>query len=222
MQANHNMYCVKLVKSLYGLKQSGRIWYNQLKEFLLNKSYSNSDDCSCVFIKKSTTGFCIISVYVDDLNIIDHTKDIDEARNHIKMEFEMKDLGRTKFCLGLQIEHLHTSILVHQSAYVQKILEKFNMDKAYSARTLMVVHALEKDKDPFRPREKGEEVLGQEYTYLSDIGALMYLANNTRPDIAFVVNCLIRHCAAPTIRHWNDIKNILRYLVGTVDLGLYF
>jgi hypothetical protein len=138
---------------------------------------------------------------VDDLNIIGHTKDINEARNHLKMEFKMKDLGRTKFCLGLHLEHLHTGILVHQSAYVQKILEKFNMDKAYSARTPMVVRALEKDKDPFMPKEEGEEVLGPEYLYLSDICALMYLINNTRPDIAFTVNCLARHSAAPTMRH---------------------
>jgi hypothetical protein len=82
--ANHNMYCVKLVKSLYGLKQSGRMWYNQLKKFLLNKGYLNSDDCPCVFIRKSSIGFYIISVYVDDLNIIGHAKDIDEARNHLK------------------------------------------------------------------------------------------------------------------------------------------
>jgi hypothetical protein len=65
-------------------------------------------------------------------------------------------------------------------------------------------------------------VLGQEYPYLNVIGALMYLANNTRLDIAFVVNCLVRHSAAPTMHHWNDIKNILRYLVGTIELGLYF
>jgi hypothetical protein len=113
MHANHNMYCVNLLKSLYILKQSGRIWYNRLKEFLLNKYYSNSDDCPCVFIRKSATGFYIISVYVNDLNIIGHTKDIHEARNHLKTEFKMKDLGRTKFCLGLQLEHLHTDILVH-------------------------------------------------------------------------------------------------------------
>jgi hypothetical protein len=55
---------------------------------------------------------------VDDLNIIGHTKDIDEACNHLKMQFEMKDLGKTKFCRGLQLEHLHTSILVHESAYI--------------------------------------------------------------------------------------------------------
>jgi hypothetical protein len=107
---NH-MYCVKLVKSLYGLKQSGRMWYNRLKEFLLNKRYSNSDDCPCVFIRKSNTDFCIISIYVDDLNNIGHTKDIDEAHNHMKTDFEMKDLGKTKLYLGLQIEHLQTGVL---------------------------------------------------------------------------------------------------------------
>jgi hypothetical protein len=152
IHANHNMYCVKLVKSLYGLKQSKRIWYNRLKEFLLNRDYSNSDDCPCVFIRKSTTIFCIISVYVDELNIIDHTKDINEALNYLKTEFKMKNLGRTKFCLELQLEHLHTGILVHLSIYVQKILEKFNMDKAYPATTPMIVHALENDKYPFKLR----------------------------------------------------------------------
>jgi hypothetical protein len=54
-------------------------------------------------------------------------------------------LGKTKFYLGLQIEHLQTVILIHQCAYVQKVSEKFNMGKAYPLRTSMVVHALEKD-----------------------------------------------------------------------------
>jgi hypothetical protein len=89
------------------------MWYNRLKEFLLNKGYSNNDDCPCVFIKRSQAGFCIILIYVDDLNIIENRRDIDEASNHLKMEFEMKDLGKTKFCLGLQLEHLHKGILVH-------------------------------------------------------------------------------------------------------------
>jgi hypothetical protein len=67
---------------------------------------------------------------------------IDEARNHLKKEFKMKDLGKTKFYLGLQIEHLQMGILVHQSAYVKKVLEKFNMNKAYPQMTLMIIHAL--------------------------------------------------------------------------------
>jgi hypothetical protein len=161
-------------------------------------------------------------VYVDDLNIIGTELDINEARDHLKTEFEMKDLDKTKFCLGLQLEYLPTSILVHQSVYIQKILEKFNMDKAYSSKTPMVIRALEKDSDPFRRRQEGEEVLGYEYPYLSAIGALMYLANNTRPDIAFAVNLLIRFSATPTMRHWNGVKDVLRYHRGTPDLGVFY
>ena len=94
------------------------MWYNRLSEYLMQKGYSSSDDCPCVFIKRSSSGFCIISVYVDDINIIGNTRNIDETRNHLKTEFEMKDLGKTKFCIGLQIEHLHSGIQVHQSVYV--------------------------------------------------------------------------------------------------------
>jgi hypothetical protein len=74
------------------------------------------------------------------------------------------------------------------------------MDKPYSVRTPMVIRAMEKDKDPFRPKEE-EEVFGPEYPCLSAISALMYLANNTRSNIAFTVNCLAKHSAAPTMRH---------------------
>jgi len=141
-------------------------------------------------------------VYVDDINIIGNTQNIDETRNHLKTEFEMTDLGKTKFCIGLQIEHIHSGILVHQSVYIQKILEKFNMYKSYPAKAPMVVRSIDLEKDVFRPRGEGEEILGSEFLYLSLIGALMYLANSTRPDIAFAVNLLARHSASPTKRHW--------------------
>jgi hypothetical protein len=153
--ASRNMYCVKIQKSLYGLKQSGRMWYNRLSEYLLWKGYTNSDDCPCIFIKRSQTGFCIILVYVDDLNIIGHKQDIDEACKHLKTEFELNDLGKTKFYLGVQLEHLSTRIFLHQSAYVQKVLEKFNMDKAYPSKTPLVVGSLEIETDPFRHPDEG-------------------------------------------------------------------
>jgi hypothetical protein len=81
---------------------------------------------------------------------------------------------------------------------------------------------LEEDKDPFRPKGEDEQGLGPEVSYLSAIGALMYLANCTRPDIAFAVNLLARYSAAPTRRHWVGVKTILGYLKGTQDLGLWF
>jgi hypothetical protein len=96
------------------------------------------------------------------------------------------------------------------------------MDKVYPSKTHMVIRDLEKDTDPFWPHQEGEEVLGSEYPYLSVIEALMYLANNTRPDIAFTINLLARYSAAPTMCHWNGVKDVLRYLRRTTDLGLFY
>jgi len=168
------------------------MWFNRLSNFLLQRSYISNDDCPYVFIKKSNDGFCIISVYVDDLNIIRTTRDIEEAMVYLKAEFEMKDLGKTKFCLGLQLEHLPKRVFVHQSTYTKRVLEKFNMCKCHPLRIHMVVRSLEVDKDPFRTKGDDEGVLGPEVPYLSAIGALMYLVNCTRSDIAFAVNLLAK------------------------------
>ena len=88
----------------------------------------------------------------------------------------------------------------------------------------MVVRSLDVEKDPFRPweEEEEEEILGPHIPYFSVVGALMYLANSTRPDIAFVVNLLARHSAKPTKCHWVGVKTVLRCLNGTRDLGLFY
>ena len=217
-----SMFSIKLQRFLYGLKQSGRMWYNRLSEYLLKEGYVNNPICPCVFIKKSETIFSIIDVYVDDLNLVGTPEELTKTAEYLKKEFEMKDLGKTKFCIGLQIEHFPNGMLVHQSTYIKKILKRFNMDKAHPLSPPMVVRSLDVKNDPFRPCEKGEELLGPEVPYLSAIGALMYLANCTRPDVAFSVNLLARYSSAPTRRHWNGIKHILRYLSGTTDMGLFY
>jgi hypothetical protein len=84
------------------------------------KGYNKIDDFPCVFIKRCSNGFCIISVYVGDLNIISNEEDINEARHHLKTELEMKDLDQTKFFLGLKLEHLPSGILVHQKCLYPK------------------------------------------------------------------------------------------------------
>ena len=210
---------IKLQRSLHGLKQSGRMWNNRLSEYLLKEGYANNPICPCIFIKKSKTRFAIIVVYVDDLNLIGTPEELTRTTNYLKREFEMKDLRKTKFCLRLQIEHFPIIILVHQSAYTKKILKCFYMNEANPLTSSMVFHSLYVKKDQFRPCEKGEELLGPKVPYLSDIGALMYLATCTSPDIAFPVNLLTRYSFSPTQRHWNDIKHILRYLKGTSDMG---
>lgn len=134
----------------------------------------------------------------------------------------MKDLGKTKVCLGLQLEYIKGGILVHQKAYTERVLKRFYMDQAHPLTSPMVVRSLGVDTDPFGPKKDDEDVLGPKVPYLSAIGALMYLASHTRPDICFAVNLLARFSSCPTQRHWNGIKHILRYLQGTKDLGLFY
>ena len=74
----------------------------------------------------------------------------------------------------MQLEHTPEGILVHQSTYTQKVLERFDFGKAYPLKVPMVGRSLQQDKDPYRPKEEGEEVLGPEFPYLSAIEALMY------------------------------------------------
>ncbi|GLT35869.1 hypothetical protein SLA2020_102850 [Shorea laevis] len=216
------IFSIKLKRFLYGLKQLGQMWYNRLSEYLLKEGYENNPISPCVFTKRSKSGFVIIVVYVDDINIIGTLGELEKVVECLKKEFEIKDLGVTKFCLDLQIEHLSNGIFVHQLNYVEKILKRFNMDKSHPLSSPMVVRSLDVNKDPFRPREDNEEILGLEVPYLSAIGALMYLANNTRPDIAFSVNLLARYSSAPTRRHWNGIKHLFCYFQGTKDMGLFY
>ena len=113
----------------------------------------------------------------------------------------MKDLGKERFYLGLQIERNSSEMLVNQSNYTEKVLKRFGMDKVHPLSTPMVVRSLNIKKDPYHPIEENEKVLGPEVLYLSAIGALMYLAQCTRPDIAFSVNLLARYSFSPTQRH---------------------
>ena len=115
------------------------MWYTCLSDYLIGKGYKNDDLCPCVFIKKISSGFATVAVYVDDMKIIGTLDEIRETANYLKSEFEMKDLGKTRYCLGLELEHRACGILIHQSAYVQKMLRRFDMDKVSSVSTPMIV-----------------------------------------------------------------------------------
>ncbi|XP_070672499.1 secreted RxLR effector protein 161-like [Malus domestica] len=86
----------------------------------------------------------------------------------------------------------------------------------------MVVRTLDAKRDPFRPNEDKKEILKPEVPYLSAIGALLYLAQCTRPDISFTVNMMSRDDNVSIHRHWNGVKEIFCYLEGMMDLGLFY
>lgn len=96
------------------------------------------------------------------------------------------------------------------------------MDHYNSVQSPLFVRQLDLKEDVFLPAEEGEKILDSYNPYFSAIGALMYLSNQTRPDIAFSVNLLARFSQKPTMRHWKGIQQIFRYLKDTVDMGLFY
>ena len=161
-----SMYSIKLQRSLYGLKQSGRMWYNRLSQYLLKEVYVNNSICPCVFIKKVVTGFAIIIIYVYDLNLIGTTEELIKTIDYLEKEFEMKDLGKTKYYLDLQIEHCSYGVLIHQSTYTEKVMKYFHMDKSHPLSSLMFVRSFEVTKDPFRVKMKIKNYLALKYHIL--------------------------------------------------------
>ncbi|GJQ91780.1 copia protein [Tanacetum coccineum] len=97
--SSREQYAIKLNKSLYGLKQSGRMWYNRLSEYLLKEGYKNDSICPCIFIKRTGLEYVIIAVYVDGLNIIKTPGELPKAVQYLKKVFEMKDLEKQSFVL---------------------------------------------------------------------------------------------------------------------------
>ena len=136
-------YSIKLQRYLYRLKQSGRMRYNRLSQYFLKEGYVNNSIWACVFIEKVATGFSMITVDVDDLDLIRTSKELIKTIHYLKNEFEMKDLRKTKYCLGLQIKHCSDGVLIHQSTYTEKVLKRFHMDKSHPLSSPMVVRSLE-------------------------------------------------------------------------------
>ncbi|RDX63572.1 hypothetical protein CR513_57991, partial [Mucuna pruriens] len=142
---------------------------------ILLKGYKNDSICPCIFMKRFGNEFAIITIYVDNINIIRTPKELPKVINCLKKEFETKNLGKTKICLGLQVDYLRSEILC-----IKKLVkQRFYMDKSHPLCTSMIVRSLEVNKDPSKPREKDEKLFGPEIPFLSAIGALMCLANYT-------------------------------------------
>ena len=146
------MYSFRLQRLLYGLKQSGCMWYNHLSEYLSKKGYTNNAIFPYVFIKKIISGFVILAIYIDDINLIATPMELHRAIDYLKNEFEMKDLEKTILCLALQIEHLTNGIFCSSICIPEKVLKRFYVDEAHPLSTPVVVRSLDVNKDPFRPQ----------------------------------------------------------------------
>ena len=200
---NGNYSGLRLQKELYGLKQVGRMWYKHLRDFLLFHNFQYDQALPCLFTLQHISCFVVIAIYVDDLNLVETPATCQHAIALLTDQFEMKLLGRTSFCLGLQLTHIRGGgIFLHQTTYTQKLLKRFGMDKAKFPLSAPMIGRSKTSDDPYAPyKEEEEEEFHNRTQYLAAMGALLYLSTYTRPDISFAVSVLARHSQKLGVRY---------------------
>ena len=125
-----DQHVLKLNKAMYGLKQSGRAWYKCLSTAMDKIGFSKFKSDGAVFYRHPGKGFAIIAVAVDDLTITAKNDNIiQEIKADLMKIFKMKDLGELHWVLNLKIKCNRTekSISFSQEAYIDKILNRFNL-----------------------------------------------------------------------------------------------
>ncbi|KAH9670880.1 hypothetical protein KPL70_017145 [Citrus sinensis] len=204
----------KLSKALYGLKQAPRAWYDRLKNFLLDNDFSMEKADTTLFVKHKNQDILIVQIYVDDI-IFGSTNELlcKDFSSHMSKEFEMSMMGELKYFLGLQIKQNEEGIFINQARYVRDLLKRFGYDNGTTKSTPMST-TIKLDKD-----KKGKEV--DIKTYRGMIGSLFYLTAS-RPDIMFSVCLCARFQSYPKESHMLAVKRIFQYLIGTINLGLWY
>jgi transposase InsO family protein len=206
-----------LLKSLYGLKQSGRRWNVKINQSLIQIGFTPLHADRCVYVRRKADVIIIIALYVDDLLIASSRKpEMASIKRMLTQMYEMEDMGEATFILGIDIrrERANRSISIGQSAYVHTLLKRHGMADCNSTSTPMETAAAH---DLMAAADSYQASLTLTRDYQSIIGGLMFAATCTRPDIAFAVNRLSRYCANPTEAHYAAAKRVLRYLAGTVN-----
>lgn len=206
---------LRLHKSIYGLKQASRTWYETLAEVLIAAGYTPSAADPSLFISASGTTFLL--VYVDDVLIATpSTIDCDHIKSLLLSSFEARDMGPVSLFLGMIItrDRAAKTIKLSQPRHTSDLLAKFHMTNAKTFDNPCST-AIKLTAD-------GEPLDTKAFPFSTVIGSLMYIASCTRPDIAQAVGALARYMAAPTTAHWTAAKHILRYLAGTSDYGINY
>ena len=135
------------------------MWYKHLRVLLFHHLFQHDKILPGLFTMKDKTGFVIIAIYVDNLNLVGISGTCSRAMSLLTTQFEMKLLGKTTFCLGLQVAYLHDgSIFLHQTIYTQNPLTRFDMDYASPFSAPMMGQSSILD-DPYCPCEEEEEFM---------------------------------------------------------------
>lgn len=131
----------RLKKSLYGLKQSPKAWFGRFTVAMVKFGYQQSNSDHTLFIKRRGKMITCLIIYVDDMIITgDDIEEIEKLRNNLFKEFEMKDLGRLKYFLGIEVLRSKKGLFISQRKYVMDLLTEIGLIDCKPAETPMVVN----------------------------------------------------------------------------------
>jgi hypothetical protein len=205
----------RLKKALYGLKQAPRVWQKRVLQFMISRRFEQSQGDPGLYLRRGDNeNLTIVLIYVDDILIMAKTKGETEwFKQELRQEFAIRDMGEARWFLGILIQRDRSKreLSICQGKYTTSILETFGMMDC------------KPNSVPFR-KQNAEDSEGKAIIcpYRELIGATMYLATMTRPDIMWSVSYLSRFISNATNSHWMAAKGLLRYLKGTCNMGLKF
>ncbi|UYV73869.1 hypothetical protein LAZ67_11001215 [Cordylochernes scorpioides] len=211
---DRNKVC-KLNKSIYGLPQSGRSWYQKFSQVLHDCGLEKLKSDPCLFKWKNEDKYFYVGIYVDDFITVSDSEDtsnrfINKLRHHL----EIKDVTCKGMFLGIKIIQDKEGISLQQSHYVQQILQKYGME---TCKEVPTPGSKEINLDNHIEDDNCDQ-----HTYQEALGMLRFLVVSTRPDIAYITSKLSQYSRQPKQMHWTAIKRVMRYLRGTIDLGVKF
>lgn len=208
----HPDWGCRLNQGLYGLRQAAREWNNALDEYLIECNFVRSEEDPCLY-KHGTRTLTWLLVHVDDILIMGKSLErINEIIQALNDGFELTDLGEVQCYLGINIKRNELGdFSMNQSNYIEKVIRRTKLDQAKPSTYPM-------DVGYEKLRLDSPEIKNEYYSKL--IGALLYIAVNTRPDILAPVILLAQHNKDTRKVDWNEAQRVCRYLKGTIDYEL--
>ena len=220
---DHPDFVCQLKRSLYGLKQSPRMWNQTIDKFMLDLKFQKCKTDHCIYVMRDIERVIFVALYVDDLVLASNdTELIAVTKAALSERFDMTDLGDLKYFLGMEVQQDHTSgtTSICQSKFAKDILEKFGMENSNPVKT---------PQEPGLKLKRSMCVNGCKHNetmanvpFRNAVGCLMYLMVGTRPDLAAAVGVLSQFSADPCPTHWQALKRVFRYIQGTRSYGIEY
>ena len=203
-----------LRRALYGLKQAPRAWFAKFSSTIFRLGYTASPYDAALFLRRTDKGTILLLLYVDDMIITgDDLSGIQELKDFLSQQFEMKDLGHLSYFLGLEITHSTDGLYVTQAKYASDLLSRAGLTDSKTVDTPVELNA--------HLTPSGGKPLSNPSLYRRLVGSLVYLTV-TRPDISYAVHQVSQYLSAPRSTHYAAVLRILRYLKGTLFHGLFY